>query len=783
MAAESDSVWAIEIGNSRLKALRLRLAGETIDVIGFDNIEHEKILSSGNIKDNERSELVRASLRRFVSKNNLGKDEVIVSVPSQSSFARFIKLPPVEPKRIPEIVRFEAVQQIPFDINEVEWDWQVMKKADSTNTEVGIFAVNNEIVNEMLEHFRLENMKVTCVQMAAMALCNYVFYDRSEIGDSDKKAVLALDIGTVSSDLVICTASKVWQRCIPLGGNSFTTAIADAFKLSFEKAEKLKRTAPLSKYAKQIFQAMKPVFTDFAAELQRSIGFYNSSNRNVKFQKVIALGGGMKLRGLTKYLQQTVQIPFVRPDSFNKLGMGTDVSAPKFTENVADFGVVYGLAVQGLGVGRIETNLLPRRIARTMAWARKARYLTAAVCVLVIVSLMCFARSAFDRSKFNSRTSEIHRQKIQNVVSDAESAINQLAQQRMKDSKYAAVIDKEFGYFKYRETIALLNKTVLSCLPNAENNRDQAELYKAFASGDVSTVKRFPRKQRKQLFVTGMSVHYAEDIAKEQFVTHKKKERGVFRRFDQGGPESIGPEGINPFNPFGGPMMRARQQVRKQPGRTKPVTGKSRRGRGKKGTDGKSGFVVVIEGYSPYEKIYDLIDPVGVDDNKSQWGIVTRLMHLKEFFENCPFELYEKDKPEHFKVDTDVVEFGGAGMPDGIGLLKPIKSQARQEAGSAKGLGFRQQDVLGRRRQKGSSKILIDPMTKEIISRVAARDADGAVMLDEFGKEIYNDNDHWFRIKAKFLWKDVSKQESEKEEKKEERGARSKETGVRKKKK
>ena len=55
-----------------------------------------------------------------------GKEEVIISVPSQNSFARFVKLPPVEKKRIPEIVKFEASQQIPFDINDVQWDWQML---------------------------------------------------------------------------------------------------------------------------------------------------------------------------------------------------------------------------------------------------------------------------------------------------------------------------------------------------------------------------------------------------------------------------------------------------------------------------------------------------------------------------------------------------------------------------------------------------------------------------------------------------------------------------------
>jgi type IV pilus assembly protein PilM len=199
-------------------------------------------------------------------------------------------------------------------------------------------------------------------------------YDRPDLFGSDNRAVVILNIGAENTDLVVCTKSTVWQRCILIGGNAFTKAIAEAFKLNFEKAEKLKRTSPMSKYARQIFQAMRPVFTDLASEVQRSLGFYTSANANTKFSQVIAVGGGTKLRGLLKYLQQTLQIPVERPDAFKRLAMGPAVSAAKFHENVCDFGVVYGLALQALGLARIESNLLPRSIARSMAWASKRRY-------------------------------------------------------------------------------------------------------------------------------------------------------------------------------------------------------------------------------------------------------------------------------------------------------------------------------------------------------------------------------------------------------------------------
>ena len=153
MAAASDAIWAIDLGNNSLKALHLMAVGDVVQVIGFDHVPHGKILSSSGISTAEREELVAVSLRQFVQRNDVGYDPIIISVPSQNSFARFVTLPPVEAKRLPEIVRFEAAQQIPFDMNEVQWDWQLLSNPDDAEKKVGLFAIKNDIVNAAMEPF------------------------------------------------------------------------------------------------------------------------------------------------------------------------------------------------------------------------------------------------------------------------------------------------------------------------------------------------------------------------------------------------------------------------------------------------------------------------------------------------------------------------------------------------------------------------------------------------------------------------------------------------------
>jgi len=595
MAAETGTVWAIDIGNNSLKALYLSTERGVVEVIGFDNIRHGKILSGDGVTDAERDELVALSLRKFVNKYDLSMDEIIISVPSQNSFARFVNLPPVEAKRIPEMVKFEAVQQIPFGINDVQWDWQLMTEQDSPEIKVGIFAIKNEVVDAALEHFSREDVQVGYVQMAPMALYNYLLHDRPDLVTSDKQATVVLNIGADNTDLVVCTKSAVWQRCILLGGNSFTRAISDAFRLNFEKAEKLKRTAPVSKYARQIFQAMRPVFTDLGSELQRSLGFYNNSNPDTKIVRIIALGGGTKLRGLLKYLQQTLQIPVERPDSFKRLGMGPGISPAKFHENVCDFGIVYGLALQGLGIARIESNLLPRNIARSMAWASKGKYFIAAACMLLAVSLLCFARTGLDGMNYDKNKTV--RRNTEDILTILERAQQNLEEEKRKGSESEATIEKEFEPFKYREMIPRLHEIIISALPNEKNNPKQAKLYQAFANGNVEGILEIPRKAREQIFITTMSAFFSNDLATAQFVSGAD----LWRR-SRGTPGVGGDE----YEMMEEEMMMEEMMMMGQP----QYAPEGMFGLGGPTAEEKMpGFVITVAGYSPYEKIGELIDP------------------------------------------------------------------------------------------------------------------------------------------------------------------------------
>src|SRR5437764_6573197 len=165
----SNFAWGIDVGNRALKAVKLVREGDQLRVDDFDVIEHETVLS--NAGDN-REELIKSALSNFATRHPGKGGQFAIGVSGQASFARFIKLPPVEPKKIPEIVKFEAIQQIPFPLDDVEWSYQLFRDPESPDVEVSIFAMRRELVTANIKQYTDLAMNVQVMQMSTLAVYN-----------------------------------------------------------------------------------------------------------------------------------------------------------------------------------------------------------------------------------------------------------------------------------------------------------------------------------------------------------------------------------------------------------------------------------------------------------------------------------------------------------------------------------------------------------------------------------------------------------------------------------
>ena len=397
--ATSPYVWGIDIGKCGLKALRCRPADDPRMLVAdaFDYIEYPMILTQ---PEADPVELVRAALQDFVGRNKLRGDKVAVSVPGQSGLAKFIKLPPIEAKKIPDIVRYEARQQIPFPLDQVIWDWQrlaggIEESGFVIDAEVALFAMKREQVAKALAPLQAADIDVDILQLSPMALANMVMFDQlpdptTIDPDNPPQSVVLVSMGVDSTDLVVTNGLRIWQRSMPIGGSNFTKALVQGMKLTFAKAEQLKRNAVRAEDPKAVFNAMRPVFNEFASELQRSLNYFTGADRSARIGKVLLLGNAARLRGLADFVGKQLQLDVQRLDTFRGLEGAAVTGAAAFKEHRLAFGTAYGLALQGASRGVVNTNLLPGEIVRERLIESKKPWAVAAMVGVLAASALSF---------------------------------------------------------------------------------------------------------------------------------------------------------------------------------------------------------------------------------------------------------------------------------------------------------------------------------------------------------------------------------------------------------
>ena len=380
--------------------------------------------------------------RSFVGRNKLKGDRVVVSVPGQSGLAKFIKLPPVEARKIPDIVKYEARQQIPFPLEQVVWDWQrlaggIDEGGFVVDAEVAVFAMKREQVFKALAPLMQAGIEVDILQLAPVALANMVTFDQlpdpaTVDPEQPPASIVLVSMGVDSTDIVVTNGLRIWQRSMTLGGSSFTKALVQGMKLTFAKAEHLKRNAVRAEDPKTVFKVMRPVFNDFTAELQRSLNYFTGTDRTAKIGKVLMLGNATKLRGLTDFVGKQLNLDVQRLETFRGLDGSAVTSAPAFRENRLAFGTAYGLALQGAGGASVRTNLLPREIVLERMIEAKKPWAVGAAAGLLAAAAISFAGMFFASTTYAPNLFAAAFARADGVKSQSQAAIAAFEELKLK---------------------------------------------------------------------------------------------------------------------------------------------------------------------------------------------------------------------------------------------------------------------------------------------------------------------------------------------------------------
>lgn len=374
-----QAVWSVDVGKSSLKAVKVQRERNSLEILAVDKIDYP--VESSGINSIQQA---KDALATFAARNEINCP-VVASHPGHSAFSRFIQLPPVDEKKLEEMIGYEAQQQIPFPIDEVVWDYHVCSDnaVSSAEKEVGIFAVRKEVVSDFMIDYESAGLPVDMISIGYLGLLNYVMFDIRP----DKPSVV-IDIGSDHTDLLVVDGHRFWVRNLAIAGNDITQTLMDKFKLQFDEAEKLKVSAAKSDQAVKIFSVVQPILKELVNEIHRSVGFYKSQAGDVKFEDVYLFGNTARLLGIQKFLQEQLRFRVHVSKGFSRIRVNRESNVALLQHDFPSFVAAVGNAIQGLGAGEADVNLMPQEQKEALEFKRKQKLVLVAAACLFIVPLL-----------------------------------------------------------------------------------------------------------------------------------------------------------------------------------------------------------------------------------------------------------------------------------------------------------------------------------------------------------------------------------------------------------
>ena len=339
----------LDIGTSSVKAVQLQRARQKYRLIALGMAPvHPETIVDGVIMD---APAVSTAIRQIFEENKIETKEVAVSVSGHSVIVKKIRVPQMKKPELREGIAWEAEQHIPYAINDVNLDFQILEGTSSSDGEMDILlvAVKKDTVNEYLGVVSAAGLKATVVDIDAFAIENAL----ETSGDVKPGDVIALvDIGaSVTTINVVQGGVSEFTRDSPLAGNRYTDSLQKRLGLSHEQAEALKMGSAVEGHD---YAEAKPVIDTVSAELvgeiRQSVEFYTSSAPNRAIHRVVLSGGSAKLEGLASSVSQALALPVEIANPFRTIDADPRKFDPEYLAFIApQMTVGVGLALREPG--------------------------------------------------------------------------------------------------------------------------------------------------------------------------------------------------------------------------------------------------------------------------------------------------------------------------------------------------------------------------------------------------------------------------------------------------
>jgi len=341
-----------------------------------------------------RDSQITVAVREMMNELHIKHGHVNYSIPAQSAFIRFVKVPVMDTEKIERIIGFEARQNVPFPIDEVVWDYQLVGGGAGENIEVVIVAVKSDYLEAINAAVEETGLHANTIGLAPTGLYNAFKYNYSDVPGCS----LLVDIGARTTNVLFIEPGKVFSRSVPIGGSSITAAIAREFRESFAEAELRKsrdafvslagaHTEPADTDSARASKIVRATMTRLHAELMRSITHYRAQQQGSQPDRIFLSGGSAGMRYMREFFNEKFQLPIEFFNPLQNVAVLDSARAQEVAHSAHLLGELVGLALRSVTVCPLELNLPPASVVRRQDLEKRRPFFIAATACIILALL------------------------------------------------------------------------------------------------------------------------------------------------------------------------------------------------------------------------------------------------------------------------------------------------------------------------------------------------------------------------------------------------------------
>jgi type IV pilus assembly protein PilM len=387
---ERDRILALDLGASKIVLAEFQISkGGDLELVRYG------INPTGAETKSESDKLayIVTAIRDIMREQGIRPAPMLMTVSGQAVFPRFVKLPPVGKDKLKQIVQYEAEQNVPFPIDEVVWDYQLIG-GDEGEMNVMLVAVKIENIKRLTDCVQAAELEPEIVDVAPMALYNAVRFNYPDLD----VCTMVLDMGARSSNLVFIEQNRIFSRSIPVAGNTITQELMKEFDIGFEEAEELKRehgfvafggvfAGPDNETAERASKIIRSVLTRLHAEVNRSINFYRSQQGGAAPALVLLTGGSSVIPHVDTFFRDKLKVDVDYLNPFSNVSVSEGIDADRVNRDLQCLGEVVGLALRHALTCPVEINLMPPDLVARKVFRRRQPFFAVSAAGIVLAML------------------------------------------------------------------------------------------------------------------------------------------------------------------------------------------------------------------------------------------------------------------------------------------------------------------------------------------------------------------------------------------------------------